>query len=293
MSLRLLLLTLLALCLGCARAQVPPASSTAAAEAGTGTASPAAAAPSKPTGARPGGQYAIGPGDTLQVQVYGEPTLTGPFPVNDAGMLDFPLLGAVSVAGLTAPQAGERLRALLADGYINEPNVTAWLESYRSQPVQVLGAVKEPGVYYLRGDTTVLEILSEAGGVSAEGVAEVRVTHGGEDGEVTRIPFDTLLRRGEGNLALQGGDIVFVPESVVTVMGSVGKPGVVALREDLTLTRAIAAAGGALDTANLGRVTIMRGEQRIVVNVRRIMKGQAEDLPVEPGDRIFVGESVL
>ena len=245
------------------------------------------------TASSPGSQYRIGAGDTLQVQVYGEESLSGPFPVNDGGALDFPLLGPIEVAGLTALEAAELLRARLGDGFIVEPNVTAWLDSYQSQPVQVLGAVAKPGLYYLKGSTTVLEILSEAGGASIEGVNEVRITRGGEEGDVTVVPYDHLLGRGEGNLELKGGDIVFVPESLVTVMGQVNKPGDISLRDDLTVSDCIAAAGGAHETANLGRVWILRGDERIRVNVRKVLAGKAEDVRVQAGDRVFVGESAF
>ena len=205
----------------------------------------------------------------------------------------------------TDPETADKVRAMVrtcqmartahevGDGFIVEPNVTAWLDAYQSQPVQVLGAVAKPGLYYLKGATTVLEILSEAGGASIEGVNEVRITRGGEEGDVTVVPYEDLLGRGEGNLKLKGGDIVFVPESLVTVMGQVNKPGDISLRDDLTVSDCIAAAGGAHETANLGRVWILRGEEGIRVNVRKVLAGKAENVRVLAGDRIFVGESAF
>ena len=76
-------------------------------------------------------------------------------------------------------------------------------------------------------------------------------------------------------------------------MGQVNKPGQVPFRDDLTVSTCIAAAGGALETASLGRVVIMRGDERITVNVRRILSGKDEDVPVRSGDRVFVSESVF
>lgn len=240
---------------------------------------------------QPDSQYQIGPGDTLQVQVYGEPGLSGPFPVDDGGSLDFPLIGSVRVEGLTAAEVGTLLRGKLVPGYLINPNVTVWLSAYHSQPVQVLGAVSKPGLYFLHKPTTVLQILSEAGGVSKDGVNEVRITHGGMKDQVVVVPYDQLMTQGVGEFALSAGDIVFVPQSLVSVMGRVGKPGEISFREGLTVSQSIAAAGGALSTAALGRVYILRGDERIRVNLRKILSGKGVDIVVKPGDRIFVPES--
>lgn len=236
-------------------------------------------------------RYEVGPGDVLQVQVYGEPDLSGEFPVDDGGALDFPLLGQVDVSGLTASEIGEKLRAALADGYVNSPRVTTSLDGFGSQPVQVLGAVEKPGTYFLDGPTSVMDLLGEAGGVKLAGVDEVRITH--ESGEVEAIAYERLVASGAGDIQLRGGDVVFVPEQVVSVMGEVRQPGNVGYQESLTISSCIAAAGGALTTANLRNVTILRAGQSTRVNLRRVLKGRAEDVPVKPGDRVFVGEAAF
>lgn len=264
---------LLVLLLGVARAQEP-------------------AGASPPASPAPVAGYAVGHGDVLKIQVYGEADLSRSVPVDEAGRIDFPFLGPVSVAGQTADQVAATLRARLQQGYLVDPQVTVWVEAYGSQPVQVLGAVGKPGVYYIRGPTTLLELLGQAGGVNRQGVNEVRLTRAGE-GAVTVLPFEDLVSRGVGNVPLAGGDVVFVPESLVYVSGQVSKPGSVAFREGLTVARAITEAGGAADAANLGRVTLLRGDQRIRVNVRRILKGKEADVPVLAGDQVVVGESVL
>lgn len=187
----------------------------------------------------------------------------------------------------------ELLHDRLKDGYLSNPRVMARPESYLSKPVQVLGAVPKPGMYYLRGETTLLELLALAGGVNRSGVGELRVTHSDSAVAVSVVSYEALIGRGEGNLTVAGGDVVFVPESHVTVMGQVQKPGDVAFREDLTVSAAIAAAGGALGTANLGRVYILRGDQRIRVDVRKALAGKVEDPEVQAGDRIVVRQSVF
>jgi polysaccharide export outer membrane protein len=257
-------------------------------------ADPATATPPAPPGGvapAPDSSYQLGPGDQLQIQVYGEPPLSGAFPVNDRGELNYPLLGDVSVAGKTADEVATLLHDQLAAGYLVEPSVTVWLDAHNSQPVPVLGAVAEPGLYFLTGKTTVLELLSQAGGVLGGTASEVRVTHGGDRSNVTVVPFQPLVAEGQGNLVLRAGDLVYVPESLVSVMGSVGQPGEVAYRENLTVSQAIAAAGGPTNLANLGHVYVLRGEQRIRVNVRKVLKGRSDDVLVQPGDRVYVKES--
>ncbi|HND30835.1 MAG TPA: polysaccharide biosynthesis/export family protein [Myxococcota bacterium] len=242
------------------------------------------------TPAAPSGTYLVGPGDTLQVQVYGEGALSGSFPVNTAGELDYPLLGPVSVQGLDTTAVVALLRERLEAGYVRNPSINVWISTYRSQPVQVLGAVARPGIYFLQGPTTVLSILSEAGGVSVDGVSEVRISHNGTE-EV--LPYDQLLTQSPSDSVLSAGDVIFVPQSKVSVMGYVGKPGEIPYREDLTLSGCIAAAGGVLPTGSLGQVYILRGDQRIHVNLRRILNGKALDVDVQPGDRIFVQQSAV
>jgi polysaccharide export outer membrane protein len=171
--------------------------------------------------------------------------------------------------------------------------VTVSVSTYASQPVQVLGAVSRSGLYYLQGPTSVLQMLSIAGGVQSEGVDEIRVTHDGEQGTTVVLPYEDLLSQGADTLMLQAGDVVFVPQSLVSVMGSVGKPGELTLREGLTLSRSLAAAGGPLPTANLRKVFVLRGEERLRFNVRKILDGKAPDILLLAGDRVIVHESVF
>ena len=178
-------------------------------------------------------------------------------------------------------------------GYLLNPNITVSVADYHSQSVQVLGAIARPGVYYLRGPTTVLQILGEAGGLSRDGIDAVKISHGGQGDPGTVVPYDQLLATGAGAIMVTSGDVVSVPQSLLTVMGQVGKPGEVTFREGLTISQAIAAAGGASPGADLARVYILRGDKRIRVSLRKILSGKAIDVLVQVGDRIFVGESIV
>ena len=251
------------------------------------------AAPPESSMTSPQVDYQVGAGDVLQVQVYGEAGLSGTMPVNERGEIDFPLLGSLLVRGLSPPDIASMIRDRLADGFLVEPQVMVRVDAFGSQPIQVLGAVEKPGTYYVNGSATVLDLLSQAGGVRGGGVNEVRITRSKDGGKVTLLPYGPLVSQGTGNIGVWGGDIIFVPESLVYVMGEVQKPGSIAYSDGLTVSRCLAATGGAATGANLGRVYILRGDERIRVNVRRILRGKEEDVPVLSGDQIFVQASVL
>ena len=237
--------------------------------------------------------YQIGPGDILSIQVYGEDDLSDQYSVSTNGELDFPLIGMLFVQGRTATEVGKVLRRRLMQGYLMNPHVTVTISTFASQPVQVHGAVAKPGTYFLQGPTTVLQMLSLAGGASGEGMDEVRITRGGEGGETIVVASQQLLVQGPGAVMLAAGDVVFVPQSLVSIMGLVGKPGEITFREGLTLSSALAAAGGALPTASLRKVHVLRDDIRIQVNVRKILDGKQSDFLLLAGDRVIVKQSVF
>lgn len=235
-----------------------------------------------------GEDYRIGARDVLEVEVYGEPTLSGSYTVDGQGQLAVPLVGPLVVAGLTTDEVCAELTTRLTPDYLVTASVTVWVKEHGSQPVQVQGAVVRPGVYYLDGDTTVLQILGEAGGVK-DGVSEVRITRA--DNEVTVVAYQDLLT--QGGVKVKAGDVIFVPVSLISVTGLVGKPGEVPYREGLTISSALAAVGGVSELGSERRVFILRGDQQIRVNLSEIKAGEAEDLLLEPGDQVFVKRSVL
>jgi protein involved in polysaccharide export with SLBB domain len=116
-------------------------------------------------------------------------------------------------------------------------------------------------------------------------------------GESTKIPVDLeRLNAGDASadIELRAGDRLYVPpvESVF-VDGQVGKPGAIAYRDGMTVTQAIAQAGSTLGTARKAGVYIMRGEERIAVNLKRILSGEEADVALRPSDRVYIPESVF
>ncbi len=146
----------------------------------------------------PRGAYLLGPGDQLMLRIYDQPQLSGHFSVDDSGMIDIPLLGAVPAAGLSADGlAGAIAEALRKDGLILNPSVAIEVATYR--PFYILGEVNTPGQYAFRPDMTVLTAISIAGGFTYRAVqGYVGVTRDTGSGPAQyRAPLFALAQPGD------------------------------------------------------------------------------------------------
>ena len=236
-------------------------------------------------------RYRLGPGDVLTITVFGEPDQSGDFPIAEDGEIDYPLLGEVPVEGLTIAGVDEALTSALAARFLRDPQVSIDVKTFKSQTVEVVGAVKAPGEVPLTGSTTLVDVLTAVGWITDPSVTEVRVQH---EGQVQSIPLDKLIAPGAEPPRVVGGDVIYVPQGVVVyVAGEVAKPGAIAYREGLTVNQAVVGAGGAKQTANLKKVVIVRGGERIDVNYRKIQRGHAKDIVLQANDQIVVSESVF
>ncbi|MBA2322373.1 MAG: SLBB domain-containing protein, partial [Deltaproteobacteria bacterium] len=153
--------------------------------------------------------------------------------------------------------------------------------------------VARPGLYNLTGPTTLSEIVAQAGWIdatSANGEATVRR----RDGTATTVDLRALIETGEGNFVLQAGDHVSLGEGdMVFVTGQVGKPGSYAYRQGLSVSEALSLAGDASAVARLSGAYILRGDEKIKVNLKKVRKGRVPDVPLQPGDQIYVPESII
>jgi len=170
-------LALLAALLGlaaCAGLSKPPADATDPTVAVPASASVTPAPSTGPVAAP--NDYRIGPGDLLKVEVFGAPDLNRSVRVNASGQISLPLIGAIKTGGLTAEQLAADIAARLAKDYLQNPQVTIFIEEFTSQRVTVTGAVKTPNVFPLKGKTTLLQVVSQAGGpTSVAGLGSVKV----------------------------------------------------------------------------------------------------------------------
>ncbi len=237
--------------------------------------------------------YRLDERDVIDVMVYGEASLSGKYIVHQGGVVDLPLLHEVKVAGMIPLEAAAHIEKLLRERFLVDPHVTVQVATFGSKPVQVLGGVKNPGVYYLSGPTSLLEILAKAGGMDGDrSTREVHVQHGQEPPIV--VDLDKLVGSGVGNVTLQADDVVYVPQGlVVYVAGQVTAPGAVPFAEGLTVSQAMTRAGGWKPTANLRQVYLLRDGVRTQIDFKRILQGRQSDVTLVPGDQLFIEESIF
>jgi len=161
-------------------------------------------------------QYRIGPSDEIEVEVFQVPDLSGVEKVNARGYINMPLIGRVLVAGLTQEQAEKLIADKLKAEYLQDPQVNIDIKDYVSQQVTVLGSVKSPGVYPLKGPTTLLQVVALAGGpISIADVSTVLVFRANEKGEVMGyiVNLGEIQTGAKKDPKVVGNDRVVVPRS--------------------------------------------------------------------------------
>ena len=176
--------------------------------------------------------YRVGEGDILEITVYDHPEMTATVRVGAEGKITVPLLDSVQVAGMTTGQVSQHLTALLADGYIVNPQVNVFIKTYRERKAVILGQVQQPGLYELRDKTTLLELISQAGGLTEQAGDFATLKREGmkeKDGKVEEmeIDLDRLVEQGDTNLnipIIDGDKIFIVKAGVFYVTGEVTKP---------------------------------------------------------------------
>jgi polysaccharide biosynthesis/export protein len=217
------------------------------------------------------GEYRIGAHDLLEINVFEAPELNRSLRVSAGGEISMPLLGSIQSAGLTAQDLEGALEGRL-HAYMKDPHVSVFVNTIESHPVSVVGAVKKPGVFQIRGPKTVLEMLSLAEGLGDDAGDEVMVMRGaglrfvadaikGQNAAPASMPADSphshpspseapeestsagtihvklqdLLESGDPqfNVAVFPGDIVKVKRAgAVYVVGDVKKPGGFPVKND-------------------------------------------------------------
>jgi polysaccharide export outer membrane protein len=260
-------------------------------------------------------EYRIGPQDLLEISVFEVEKLNKTARVSSQGNINLPLIGILKVKGLTADELEKEIRSLLADKYLQDPQVTVLIKEYRNQRISVMGAVKNPSVFDVTGPKTVLEILAMAGGLredagqllfllrppkQEEGTSKVEKGADEQKPETFVIDLEGLLVEGNLslNLPLLHGDVVNVPVSgKVFVGGEVKSPGGFIRGKNMTLSQAIVLAGGVQFTGNGSETRIFRysekgtGKEILTANVYSIQKGKEEDPSLKENDIVIVPKS--
>lgn len=241
-----------------------------------------------------GQDYMVGASDVLAVTVYDNDDLNTVARVSSEGTIIMPLIGRVPVSGMKVSEMVRQITAMYADGYLVEPQVTVFVQEYRSSKATVLGEVNQPGLHELQGHISFLEVISKAGGFThqAGNMATVkRQKNGhGEDSAVITIDLKKLVEQGDLSLdiPISNGDRIYVKKApVFYISGEVQKPDAYKLERGTTIIKAITLAGGFTDKAAPTKVKIVRK-----VNDREeVSKKVKMDALVLPEDVIVVPES--
>ena len=277
------------------------------------------------------GAYRLGPGDVVQITVFEVDELSQPAVVNSRGSIPLPLVGEVHVEGLTTSEIEGKLKSLYGRDLLRDPQISVRVEKFRSQPVSVLGAVRQPGVYQLQGRRRLLDVLAIAGGLSPEVGETITISRPAVERPVSdeldlpispppvqavsppdtegrpgrteemRVLVRDLLSGAPGQLNnpfIEPHDVIQVAKAgVVYVLGAVKQPGAFPLKdqEKITVLRAISLAAGLDGRAAPQRSRIIRqlGAEKfeVPVAVRDILNGRAPDIELETNDILFIPDS--
>ena len=231
----------------------------------------------------------IGAGDIVQMSMFGQADMNIQGFVSDTGQISLPLLGIVNIGDLTPNAAQTRIETAYREGgYFRDPQISLTLVEHRSQQVSVLGAVNQPGRFSLTSRTTLLDVLAEAGGITARGARSVVLIHAGKDAEMReRIDIDALVAGDSTASVLRAGDTVYVPEApLFYIYGQVQRPDAYAIRPGMTVIQAISTGGGLTDRGSNSRFAIHR---RAPDGTVKTLDG-SPTTRVQAGDVIFVKE---
>ncbi len=251
----------------------------------------------------------IGSNDLLSLSVYGAPELTRTVRVSAEGFLRLPMLKQkIEAKGLMPSELEERIAtALSVEEILVDPVVTVTIAEYHSRPISVAGAVRVPLTFQALGQTTLLEALTRAQGLSAEAGTEILVTRpqlvpGGVP-RIERIPVKGLIDLADPalNVTLEGGEEVRVPQiGRVFVVGNVKHPGAFKIEDGfgLTLLKAIAMSEGLMPYARKEAYIYRHGDtasgapqQEVLVDLRKILDRKLPDVPLSANDILYIPDN--
>jgi polysaccharide export outer membrane protein len=263
-------------------------------------------------------RYRIGAGDVLEIRVLKAPELSrDAVRVDQRGMIRIPMFeDELQAACLTEGELSQRIATLYLK-YKKHPHVDVFVREFQSQPVAVVGAVNSPGQFKLQRQIRLLDLLTYAGGPAERAGQNIQIVHAGgpllceqpaseNTGETVAAGFvtyklsDTLLGQLDANPYVRPGDIVSVLSAdQVYVIGNVVRPTSISLKEPMTVSRAIAMAGGLGQDGKKSRVHIVRqqpgahgAKSDFYVDLSAIQKRKAEDVALQANDIIEVPTSM-
>jgi polysaccharide export outer membrane protein len=266
-----------------------------------------------PLSASPPSDYLVGPGDIVAVTIYGLPSSSSDgrqeqsssvpkgSRVDSAGMIQMPFIGSVQVSGLSLQQIRDRIQDSFKK-FIKTPSVVVEIIEYKSHPLYLLGQFKKPGTHYMDRPLNLLQGVSLGEGMDA--TANLRGARLLRGNRIVPVDIYALLHDGDQhqNVWLKPDDTIYIPDNTlqnVFVFGAVKNPGPIPMKNgQLSLHQAVAAAGGLGDTSYDRNMRIIRSlsstrGELIVVDLDKILAGEAKPFPLVDGDIVYVPKSMV
>lgn len=251
-------------------------------------------------------RYHIGPGDVLAIHVFDRPNLSrDEIRVDAMGMIRLPLISEVKAACLAENELADVL-AQQYSVYLKDPQIDVFVKDFSSEPVEVNGAVQKPGAFQLERQVRLRELLMIAGGPTPAAGPNIQILHdesallcedpagkSSPSREAELVNYNDMVKGVGDNPFVHPGDFINVPEgNQAYVVGNVYKPTPVALNDPVTISRAIAIAGGTLPNSQ-GKIRLIRatstgGTREIVLDLKTVNTQMKEDLTLQPGDIVEV-----
>ena len=236
--------------------------------------------------------YMVGPGDEINILLWGRMSSQFNLTVSREGTIQFPNIGPLSVGGMTYEEVKRYLTRQAKNIVGAEINVT--MGRLRSIQVFVLGETKKPGAYTVSAMSTLTNALMAAGGPTMIGsLRKVELKRNNKN--IASMDFYELLLKGDKSkdLRLQNGDVIFVPTvgPIVGIAGNVKRPAVYELKDDNGLAGVLELAGGIIPTAYTQQIQVERVERyerRIVIDINDRESGAVKNFKLQDADLVKV-----
>ncbi len=243
----------------------------------------------------PRGEPTLGVGDVVKITVFQNPDLSIEARISENGQINFPLIGNVSVGGMTVSAAEQKIQKALRDGgFVLKPQVTIQTVAIKSSQISILGQVGKPGRFPIEiVGSKVSEMIAAAGGVLPGG-ADVVTLVGNRNGKPIKVDIDlpAILQAGRADLdmVVENGDIIYVDRAPTFYMyGEVQHPGQMRLERNMTLLQALAQAGGLSPRGTDRGIRVHRKDASGEVKISELKMND----PVQRDDVIYVRESLF
>jgi polysaccharide export outer membrane protein len=241
----------------------------------------------------------IGPGDLVEVKVFGWPEMSQEVRVNNAGILVLPLAGPIVAQGLSIAELAQKIAATLRDGgFMNDPQVNVSAKELHSAAVMVSGEVAKPGVYPIYGSCSIPDLIVAAGGLTPKSGHIVTITHRDRPDTPINVDISSTAVNSNPNFSVFPGDkLVVTKAGVVYVLGDVGHAAGLVLEgnEKMTVLQAIALAGGTGKDAGLNGSRVIRrspqGVEQFSIPLKDILKARKQDVELLAGDVLYIPTS--